>query len=206
MRLRRYQAGMAMFSMIIAITLALGALGAVLSQGASSTRATSIHALATQIVSQANLIRSQVMTCANGDPATGQTGDNGTGVNPAFPYTGSAAGTKVGGSPAGTSGAVADLYCPRTVSGSSWVVGSSDTNLWSGIGGVFLPQPPTGFNAWQFSNSASLVKVSISVGGTNAEALAAVSQAAAKFGSAEVSTAISNTIVICIVVSAGACA
>lgn len=183
----------------------LTALSAVLAATSTSTRSVSINSIAKQVAMQANMIRNQIMTCAIGDPATGRTGDNGTGLNVAFPYTGSAAGIKSGGSPVGTGGAVDALYCARTASGALWVTGASDRNLWSGVGGVFLPPAPSGFSAWQFASTANVVKISISYSGVNPDLGAAVALAAAKFSTAEVSTATANTLTVCLVINAGTC-
>jgi hypothetical protein len=199
------QRGYGVITALITVVLVFGALVAVVGSVKGSSRNTMIVGQVSQLVSQANSIRSQVMACANGDLASGQTGDNGTGINAALPYVGSAAGSAAGGTPAGTVGAVANLYCPRTSSGSAWIRGASDTALWSGLSAVFLPPAPTGFSAWQFSNTPSLVKISTSYTGTNAELAAVVAQAAAKFGSAEVSTASANTLTVCIVVIGGVC-
>lgn len=200
------QCGMASWAVMAFGTVSiLTALGATLAATTTSTRAVSIQNLTKQVNMQADMIRSHIVSCAIGDPATGRIGDNGTGLNPAFPYVGSSTGVKSGGTPAGTSGAVASLYCPRTLSGSSWVVGASDISLWSGYAGVFLPPAPSGFNDWQFASTANSVKISISYAGTSAEMAAVLSRAAAKFGSAEVSTATPNTLVVCIVVNSGSC-
>lgn len=201
------QRGVASWAIIVyALVGVLAALGATMAVNSTSTRAVMINNAAKQLQMQANMIRAQITSCAIGDPATGRSGDNGTGLNPGFPYTGSNAGVKAGGTPVGSAGPVDSLYCPRTLSGSNWVVGATDVNLWSGVGGVFLAPPPNGMNAWQYANTASAVKIYISYTGTNAEMAAAIGIAAAKFGAAEVSTVSPNTLVVCVVVNSGTCA
>jgi hypothetical protein len=202
MKILRKQRGIAIFSIVLALVISLGAIAMVMAVNNPSTRSTAVNNVAVTMTAQANMIRSQIMNCVNGDPATGTTGDNGTALNISFPYTGSAAGVVTGG---GVLGTVSSLYCPRTVSGASWIVGASDANLWSGLNGVFLPVPPSGFSAWQFSNTTNLVKISTSYVGTNAESAAAITQAATKFSSSEVSTSTANTFVVCVVLNSGLC-
>lgn len=83
----------------------------------------------------------------------------------------------VDSSPAYTVGSlpVANLMCPP----------NSTNGLWNGVDGVFLPAPPTGFNAWQYVNDSVSGNIYITISSISPVNYATViSAAASKIGPA----------------------
>jgi len=121
----------------------------------------------TQLTAQANLIRQKVSRCALEYPA----GNNGGASH--LPY------------PAGTASAVSGLTCP----------GNNNANLWTGADGIFLPNAPTGFNSWTYTNDGTSVRISITPSTVTNFATTCMNNAAARFTAAEASVA-ANTLTI----------
>jgi hypothetical protein len=121
-----------------------------------------------ELIAQAQLIAHRLTQCTTDYPQ----GDNGTAFHKAYPRD-----TNPGAR------AVADLICP-----------GSNQNLWSGVDGVYLPQAPSGFNAWQYTNTAT---ASISITSTAANTYAsAIANAASKIGNAASATPSTLTVKI----------
>jgi hypothetical protein len=89
----------------------------------------------------------------------GQGGDNGTVNHPSYPQ--------------GSNTVVTALTCPYT-----------GQSLLSGTDGIFLPPPPSGFNAWTYTNNASTVQLRLQATDSASAAgyAAALNSAVAKFG------------------------
>ncbi|MEY4593362.1 MAG: hypothetical protein RIR18_2257 [Pseudomonadota bacterium] len=112
-----------------------------------------------QLVAQAQFIAQRIAKCATDYPD----GNNGTGFH--IPY------------PAGsTTVNVPTLTCPKTTQ-----------NLWSGVDGVYLLQPPEGFGAWSYINDGTGVKISITANDPTAYATP-ISSAATRIGTQASST------------------
>lgn len=162
----RGQQGFAAITMILAALILSGILAAMstisLNKNASGMQE---YQASLALVSQASLIRSVISKCALVDyPA----GDNGSGLHLAYPYYGTAPNTGKA-----ATGAISGLYCSG--SGSDNTSDATDANLWSGLGGVFLPATPVGFNAWQYVNDVTSVRVTIQA--TNATSILAITDA-----------------------------
>lgn len=172
----RHQAGYAVLTWIILIgTLTAVMAGAFALGDRQNISSLQTFSTAQQIALQAQLIRAKIGRCVSDYP----TGNNGTGNHAGYPYTANVAGTPLGGTPDGTAEAVSKLYC---------VIGASpaaaDSNLWSGVDGVFLPPAPTGFNAWQYSNNGTDVRITLQTTSTSSYG-AALAQAVSKFNASE---------------------
>lgn len=177
------QRGMAVLTMIFIAVFLIG-LTAVVSSRAPATNQIGTFIKASDLVSQVQLIRSQIAKCAMNYPS----GNNGSANHLAYPYYGTAANTGVA-----ATGAVSGLYCPGTGSGNN--TDATDANLWSGTDGVFLPAAPGDFGAWQYANDATSVRLTIAA--TDARWNAAIDQAIAKIGSSSASRA-TNTLTVVI--------
>ena len=127
-----YQRGFAVFTYVLAALVLLGATTATMML--SSSRAQTGNQQwneTTAIIAQANLLRSKILDCAS------QSGDNLTANHKTYP-TGSAV-------------AVTTITCPTT----------GTPNVFTGTDGVFVPPPPTGFNAWIYTNDATSVRLQL---------------------------------------------
>jgi hypothetical protein len=153
--------GFVAIGLLVLIIALMALIGIAIAKGSNMfNKATAINNTITQLVAQANLIRQKIVQCATEYPE----GDNGTSYHK--PY------------PSGSGVLVSTLTCPGAPAGGN--------NLWSGIDGVFLPQTPTGFNSWVYTNDATSVRISIQTTNTAAYSTA-MQQAAAKFTSSEAS-------------------
>ena len=111
-----------------------------------------------QLVAQSQFIAQRITKCATDYPD----GDNLTGFHIAYPA----------GSPSAN---VSTLTCPKPLQAPS-----TGTSLWTGKDGVYLPQPPDGFNAWTYTNDATEIKITITA--TTADP-ATLTSAATRIGS-----------------------
>lgn len=119
---------------IVLMTIVLGTvLAASMAGGTSTTSMLSNNNAAQTVSAQAGLIRARILQCAIEYPA----GNNATGFRLTYPAA--AAITNVSA-----------LFCP-----------GSALNLWSQSDGVFMPTVPSGFNAWQYTNDATSMRMSI---------------------------------------------
>lgn len=131
---RNKQSGLGILIVLIMAAVLSGVLAAVLAGGANSASMVSNNNASQTIAAQAGLIRSRILQCSTAYPS----GNNGTGFRATYP-----AGV--------TTVNVSTLVCP-----------GSALNLWNQSDGVFMPSPPAGFNAWQFTNDATSMRLTIS--------------------------------------------
>ena len=118
-------------------------------------------ACVSELVSQANLIRTKIGKCGVDYPE----GDNGTSFHKTYPA-------------GATETEVSALTCPGA---------SAESNgLWTGIDGTFLPKTPTGFNSWKYFNDATSARIIIQT--TSASSYGTcMEKTAAKFSNSEAS-------------------
>lgn len=164
-----HQTGFSILTFLLAAVVLLGSLIFVFIGSGPNVQGQLNTQRSAELIAQAQLIAHRLTQCASDYPQ----GDNGTTFHKAYP-------------PDANPGAraVADLICP-----------GSNQNLWSGVDGVYLPQAPSGFNAWQYTNTAT---ASISITSTAANTYAsAIANAASKIGNAASATA--NTLTVKII-------
>lgn len=119
---------------VVIMTVVLGTvLAASMVGGTSTTSMLSNNNVAQTITAQAGLIRSRILQCGTEYPS----GNNATGFRVTYPAA--AAITNVSA-----------LTCP-----------GSALNLWTQSDGVFMPTVPSDFNAWQYTNDVTSIRLSI---------------------------------------------
>lgn len=160
--------GFAVLTYLLVSVAVMGVLSAMLllTSNRSSTTDQS-WSTASQIVGQANLLRSKLLDCANNGAANGAT--NGTAYHPAYPKNATV----------GVWDAVrtTGINCPASGGG-----------LLTGTDGVFLPPAPSGFNDWEYVNDGTTCSgyVCIRLRAANvvsaAAQLGSLSKASAKYG------------------------
>lgn len=124
-----------------------------------------------ELVQQASLIRSKIIACTVQYPG----GNNGLGFRLQFPA-------------APVSGAVADALCPGNPNVSK--------SLWNPADGTYMPRQLAGFSAWGIAHDATSMRISITTTSGAQHDLAALTNAALKFGSQATLTGSTLTIII----------
>jgi type II secretory pathway pseudopilin PulG len=165
--------GFALVQMLLSIFLMGIVATAIAIAGKSSTSSADNMQEFNNIVAQRTMILTQIEDCSSGDQ-----GGNGQNVDwvmnslpfSTYPYvaditlntattldipgdfTGAAVTPTVAGNGTGkgTLGLVGNLYCPRTLSGTSYIAGTNDPNLWQSYNGITLPSKLSKFSYWYY--------------------------------------------------------
>lgn len=128
------QAGFGVVAMILTIIGILAVISFFVFRGTDTSSVLNNAAITNNIVSQASIIRSRILSCAIEYP----TGDNTTGFKPQYPGATSAVN-------------VSTLTCP----------GANNANIWTLLDGVTTPLAVNGFNNWQYINDSTNIRISI---------------------------------------------
>lgn len=128
-----YQAGFSLLTIILMVVSLAAGLAYFVANAGLNVQGQLNNLRTNQLVAQAQFIAQRIAKCATDYPD----GNNSTGFHIAYPA----------GSPSVN---VSTLTCPKTTQ-----------NLWSGVDGVYLPQPPDGFSVWTYTNDATEIKIAI---------------------------------------------
>lgn len=101
--------------------------------GSDATNVLKTSIVVQQMAQQAGLIRQRIIACGTDNPS----GNNGTTFRVIYPG-------------AATAASVSALICPGNA-----------TNIWSQSDGAVVPVPLAGFNAWQYINDASSMRITV---------------------------------------------
>lgn len=151
--MRKTQSGYGILIFIL-LTIVLGAtLAANLAGGASVASMMANSNAANMVAAQASLIRGRILQCGIDYPS----GNNGTSYRVIYPS-------------ATTAANVSALTCP-----------GNSANLWSQSDGVAMPASLSGFNAWQYVNDATSMRITVT--STNADRTAILPRIVTLLGS-----------------------
>jgi len=141
------QSGSALTIIFMAIGLLAALTFAFVESGQQSTVTQNVFKLSEELNSQARVIQSAVQECILEYPGGGDPMNN---PNQPFPLDPSDV-----NNPNGAAGNdnVENLQCPGAP--------TARANLFTGTGARFLPPPPSGFNAWTFTNDTDGVRFQI---------------------------------------------
>lgn len=162
------QAGFGIVAMIVTIVGILSVISFFALRGTDTSAVLNNSAITNTIVAQAGVIRARILSCSIEYP----TGNNATGFRPQYPAATSAVN-------------VSTLTCP----------GAGNANIWTLLDGVSAPISVNGFNAWQYVNDGTSMRIMITA--TTPEKIGLLPTLVTMLGSnqASVATTPANTLV-----------